>query len=152
MDLKTRIFDAMKAAMKDRDQVRVAALRLIRDAIQKTELEANQDLDDPGVIQVLARLKKQREESLAAFQSGGREDLAGRERREIEIILEFLPAAMSADELKALVAQAVSETAAAGLADLGKVMKALKGRYEGRAPGKDVSEEVKRQLQPASGA
>jgi uncharacterized protein YqeY len=146
MTLKDRIAADMVAAMKDRKKVRVAAIRLIRDAIQKTEIADKTELDDGGVAKVLAKLVKQREESIQAFEAGGREDLAAREKEELGIVREFMPAAMSADEVRALVAAAVKEAGAAGPADLGKVMKALKGKYEGRAGGKEVSDEAKRQL------
>jgi hypothetical protein len=146
MDLKTKIFENMKAAMKEKNQSRVAALRLIRDGIQKTEIAENQELDDAGVLAVLAKLAKQREESIEAYEKGGREDLAARERAELAIAREFMPQPLTALEITALVAKAVAESGAAGAADMGKVMKALKGSYEGRASGKDVSAEVKRQL------
>ena len=146
MDLKTKIFENMKAAMKDKNQSRVAALRLIRDGIQKTEIAENQELDDAGVLAVLAKLSKQREESIEAYVKGGREDLAARERAELAIAREFMPQPLTALEITALVAKAVADSGAAGAADMGKVMKALKGSYEGRASGKDVSAEGKRQL------
>ena len=152
MSLKDRIAEEMVAAMKDRKKVRVAAIRLIRDAIQKTEIADKTELDDGGVARVLARLTRQREESIEAFKSGGREDLAAREREELAIVRGFMPEAMSAEELSALVAAAISEVAASAPADLGKVMKALKGRYEGRAGGKEVSAEAKRQLAGLSGS
>jgi uncharacterized protein YqeY len=94
MDLKARILEALKAAMKDRDKVRVAAIRLIRDAIQKTEIDSRKELDDAGIYPVLAKLKKQREESIDAFEKGGRDDLADREKKELEIIREFMPGPM----------------------------------------------------------
>ena len=152
MDLQPRIFEAMKAAMKDRQTIRVAAIRLIRDAIQKAEISAAQTLDDAGVIAVLARLVKQREESIEAFAKGGRQDLVDREQQELAIIREFMPQALSREEVQALVAQAITEASALGPSDLGQVMKALKGKYEGRAAGKDLSDEVKTQLQAKAGA
>ncbi|HUT55666.1 MAG TPA: GatB/YqeY domain-containing protein [bacterium] len=152
MTLKDRIAAEMVAAMKDRNKVRVAAIRLIRDGIQKTEIAEKTELDDPGVARVLARLTRQREESIRAFEAGRREDLAGREKEELAIVREFMPPAMGGEELSALVAAAISEAAALAPADLGKVMKALKGRYEGRAGGKEVSEEAKRQLAKLSGS
>lgn len=146
MDLKTRIMEAMKAAMKDRDKPRVAAFRLIRDAIQKDELDKNDELDDAGVISILSYMVKKRQESVEAYRSGDREDLAKAEENEISIIREFLPEQMNEDDLRALVAGAIKDAAAESPKDMGNVMKALKGKYEGRASGKDVSGEVKRQL------
>jgi len=151
LSLKEQIMDAMKAAMKDRDQVRVAAIRLIRDGIQKTEVAEKKDLDDAGVIAALARMEKQRHESIEAYRAGGRQDLVDREEAELAIIKSFMPQAMTAAELSALVAEHVAKAGAAGPADMGKVMKSLKGTYEGRVSGKDLSEEVKRQLAAKTG-
>jgi uncharacterized protein len=143
--------DAMKAAMKDRNPVRVAAIRLIRDAIQKTEIAENKDLDDAGVTAVLAKMEKQRHESIEAYRAGNRQDLVDREELEVEIIKSFLPQALSTAELSALVAEHIAKVGAAGPADMGKVMKSLKGSYEGKVSGKDLSEEVKRQLAAQTG-
>ncbi|MFO8057310.1 MAG: GatB/YqeY domain-containing protein [bacterium] len=146
MDLKSEIFDQMKAAMKDRNQSRVAAFRLIRDAIQKAEIDGNTELDDSGVIRVLARLKKQREESVQAYEKGGREDLMGREKEELQILYELMPKPLTREETESMVATAIREAGAEKPSDMGKVMKALKGKFEGRASGKEISEEVKKQL------
>ena len=151
MSLKDQIMEAMKAAMKDRDQVRVAAVRLIRDSIQKAEIAEKKDLDDAGVLAVLAKMEKQRHESIEAYRAGNRQDLVDREQREIEIIKGFMPQALTAAELTALVAEHVAKSGAVSPADMGKVMKSLKGCYEGRVPGKDLSEEVKRQLAAKTG-
>lgn len=145
-ELKDSIDNEMKAAMKGREKVRLAAIRLIRDSIQKAEVAGNTTLDDNGVIEVLAKMLKQREESVDAYEKGGREDLAQRERAEIEIIREFMPEPMSANEITEMVRKAISDTGAVGPSDMGKVMKALKGAYEGRASGKDVSAEAKKLL------
>jgi len=146
MSLKDTITAQMMAAMKNREKVRVAAIRLIRDAIQKAEIAAKKDFEDAEVVPVLARLMKQRQESIQAFEAGGRNDLVERETQELGIIKEFMPQAMGPEELRDLVAKAITETQSGSPSDMGKVMKALKGQFEGRAGGKEVSEEVKRQL------
>jgi hypothetical protein len=151
MNLKEAITEQMKAAMKNREKVQVAAIRLIRDAIQKAELSKNREFDDAQVVAVLAKLVKQREESITAFEKGGRQDLAEREKLELSIIRSFMPKTLTPEELTDLVAKAVKESEAKSFADLGKVMKALKGKYEGMAGGKEVSEEAKRQLAALSG-
>jgi hypothetical protein len=151
LELKQQILDAMKAAMKDRDQVRVAALRLVRDAIQKAEINERLTLDDAGVLMVLARLEKQRQESIEAYKAGNRADLVEREQKELEIIRGFMPPALLPEELTALVRSHLEATGAASAADLGTVMKSLKGHYEGRVSGKDLSAEVKRQLAAKTG-
>ncbi len=146
MDLKEKIFNEMKAAMKDRDKVRLAAIRLMRDAIQKEEINTTKDLDDEGVISVLSRMCKQRKESIEAFEKGSRQDLAEREKAELNVIMEFMPEQMGPDEVSKLIEDAAAETGAKTMKDMGKVMSALKGKYEGRASGKDVSDAVKKRL------
>ena len=146
MDLKEKFLDEMKAAMKDRDKVRVAAIRLIRDSVQKEEINTNKELDDAAVVLVLSKMVKQRKESIEAYEKGAREDLAEREKAELKIIMEFMPGQMGPDEISKLIEDAVTETSAQTMKDMGNVMKALKGKYEGRASGKDVSEAVKKRL------
>ncbi len=146
MGIKNSIGSQLTAAMKDRDKVRVAALRLMRDSIQKAELKDDAELDDDGVLSVLAKMIKQREESIEAYAKGARDDLVEQEQREIDVIRGFMPEPMSAEEMGALIAQAIEEAEAGGPSDMGKVMKWLKGRYEGRASGKALSQEVKRRL------
>lgn len=126
-------------------------IRLIRDAIQKAEISANEELDDTGVVSILSKLKKQRLDSIEAYEKGGRDDLVEREKKEIEIISEYMPRALDEKEIADLVAHAIEEALGSGLnlqerSCMGDVMKALKGKYEGRASGKDVSAQVKKQL------
>lgn len=146
MDLKDRINEAKTAAMKDRNKVRLAALRLIIDAVNKKELDENKKLTDEDVVLVLSKLEKQRGESIEAFKKGNRPDLAEKEESELETIREFMPAPLTEKELEELVRGAIASSGASGKNDMGAVMKELKGSYEGRAGGKEVSEEVKRQL------
>lgn len=152
MELKSGIMEALKAAMKDRDQVRVAALRLIRDAIQKAEINEKKDFDDAGVVSILSRLSKQRKESIEAYGKGGREDLVQREQKELEIIKEFMPEPMTPEELEELIDLTIERTGANSPSDMGKVMKALKGQYEGRASGKEVSDKVRNKLTASAGS
>lgn len=126
-------------------------IRLIRDAIQKAEISANEELDDTGVVSILSKLKKQRLDSIEAYEKGGRDDLVEREKKEIEIISEYMPRALDEKEIADLVAHAIEEALGSGMnlqerSSMGDVMKALKGKYEGRASGKDVSAQVKKQL------
>jgi len=146
LDLKDRINEAKTAAMKDRNKVRLAALRLIIDAVNKKELDENKKLTDEDVVLVLSKLEKQRGESIEAFKKGNRPDLAEKEESELETIREFMPAPLTEKELEELVRGAIASSGASGKNDMGAVMKELKGSYEGRAGGKEVSEEVKRQL------
>ncbi len=145
-DLKARILDETKLAMKARDKARLAALRLINSEIQRLEVDERRELDDPGVLAVLTRMLKQRRDSLSQFESAGREDLAAQERLEIQVIEEFLPAAMSEAEIDALVARVVQETGAETMKDMGRVMAAVKKAATGRADMALVSAKVKAHL------
>ena len=145
-DLKARISEATKTAMKARDKGRVAALRMINAEIKRVEVDERKELDDDGVLEVLTRMLKQRRDSLSQFEEAGREDLAATERFEIEVVEGFMPAAMSEADIEALVAQIVADTGAAGMQDMGRVMGAVKAAITGRADMAVVSAKVKARL------
>lgn len=149
--MRDRIDAALKAAMKDKEALRVSTLRLIRAALHEQEIAARGnedvgDLDKAAVIQVLAKMVKQREESAKAYKEGGREELAAQELAEIKIIREFLPKPMTADEVRAAVRRAVEETGAESIKDMGKVMGVLKAQYLGRMDFALAGAEVKNAL------
>ena len=146
MTLKVQLDDAMKQAMKARDDLRLSAVRMIRSLVKNREIEQKHELDDQGVIEVISTLAKQRRESIRLYQEGNRQDLVDKEEAELAILLGFLPAQLSAGEIDELVTRVIAETAAQGIKDLGKVMKALTPLTSGRADGKTVSEIVKRHL------
>jgi uncharacterized protein YqeY len=145
-DLKARISEATKTAMKARDKDRVAALRMINAEIKRIEVDERKELDDDDVLEVLTRMLKQRRDSLSQFEEAGREDLAATERFEIGIVESFMPAAMSEADIEALVAKVVADTGAAGMQDMGKVMGAVKAAITGRADMAVVSAKVKARL------
>ena len=145
-DLKARILDETRLAMKARDKSRLAALRLINAEIKRLEVDERRDLGEEDVIGVLERMLKQRRDSLGQFEGAGREDLAAQERMEIRLIEEFLPAALSEEEIEALVVQAVSETGAETMKDMGRVMAAVKAAASGRVDMALVSARVKARL------
>ena len=145
-DLKSRISDATKAAMKARDKARVAALRMVNADIKRVEVDERVELDDAGVLAVLNRMLKQRKDSLGQYQQAGRDDLAAQERFEIDLIAEFLPEPLSEAELDEIIDVAVTETGAAGMKDMGRVMALLKDRLAGRADMSQVSGKVKTRL------
>lgn len=145
-DLKSRIQDDVKGAMRARDRERLDALRLITAAIKQKEVDDRVDLDDRAVVSVLEKMIKQRRDSLDQYQKAGREDLAAREAYEIEVIQEYMPAAMDDAEVEALVEAVVNETGASGMKDMGKVMGALKAKIQGRADMGLVSAKVKARL------
>jgi len=143
MSLKDRIQDDMKAAMRARDKQRLGAIRLILAAIKQREVDERIDLNESQTLAVLERMIKQRRESLAQYQSAGREDLAAQEAFEIELIQSYLPAPLSEAELDALIAHAITATGAQSVRDMGKVMAAIKEQAQGRVDMAEVSARVK---------
>jgi len=133
--LRDDINNALKAAMKAQDARKVSTLRMVNSTIKNADIEARttgKTLGDDELNAVLAKMIKQRQESVELYDKGGRADLAGAEREEIAIISSFMPKQLSDDEIKAAVAEAVKETGAASVKDMGKVMAALKARYTGK--------------------
>lgn len=146
--LKDRLQADLTAAMKGRDELRAATLRMALTAIRTEEVagKSARVLDDTEVVGVLTREAKKRREAAEAFDGGGRPERADRERAEGEVLAEYLPAQLSDDELRDLVAAAIAETGADGPRAIGQVMKAVTPRTAGRAEGGRVAAEVRRQL------
>lgn len=146
MTLNEQLNDAMKQAMKARDDLRLSAVRMIRSQVKNREIELKHELDDHGVIEVISTLVKQRRESIRLYQEGNRPDLVEKEEAELAVLLGFLPSQLSSAEISELVARVIRETAAQGIKDMGRVMKALTPLTTGRADGKTVSDIVRQQL------
>jgi len=146
MTLKAQILDDVKSAMRARDQKRLTALRLITAAIKQIEVDKRIEMDDHAVLVVLDKMVKQRRESLQQYESAGREDLAAQEKFELDLISVYLPEALSDDEVAALIKQAIADTGASNIRDMGTVMNKLRGAVQGRADMKAVSSAVKTQL------
>ena len=146
MELKARIADAVKAAMRARERERLGALRLIQAEIKQFEVDERRDPDDPAVLAILNRMLKQRRDSIEQYRQGRREDLALREEAEVAVIREFLPAALAPEEIRARIDQAIAETGASGPRDMGQVMALLKPQLVGRADLAEVSREVRERL------
>jgi uncharacterized protein YqeY len=144
--LKERITEDMKAAMRSSDKERLSTIRLVQAAIKQREVDERITLDDPQVLAVLEKMVKQRRESIAQFEQGGRKDLADKERKEIELLQGYLPAQMSEVELDALIRDAIASTGAASMKDMGKVMGVLKAKAAGRADMAAVGARVKAAL------
>jgi uncharacterized protein len=146
--LKERLRSDLTAAMKARDQVRVATLRMALTAVSTAETagDSHQDLSDDDVLGVLSRETKKRRESAEAFDGAGRTELAERERAEEKVLAEYLPQPLTDEELTALVSAAITETGADSPRQMGQVMKVVQPQVGQRADGKRVSTEVKRQL------
>ena len=151
MGLRARFTEEMKAAMRAKEARRLSTIRLMLDAVQKQDIASKSgDISDDEVLTVLGRMIKQREESAATYESGGRPELAQAERDEIVVIREFMPKQMSADESREAVKAAIAETGAASMKDMGKVMAALKERYAGQMDFGKASGLVKELLTPKS--
>ena len=146
MTLKEQLNDAMKAAMKARDDLRLSAVRMVRSAIQNREIDQRKELDDQGVIDVVSTLVKQRRESIRMYQEGNRPELAEKEEAELNILLGFLPTQMSLDEIEELVSRIILEIGAQGAKDMGRVMKAVTPLTAGKADGRAVSDIVRSRL------
>lgn len=146
MTLKEELDTAMKQAMKARDDLRLSAVRMIRSTIKNREIDLKRELDDQGVIEVISSLAKQRRESIRLYREGNRPDLVEKEEAELAILLGFLPAQLTGDEIAELVSRVIRETEAQGSKDMGRVMKALAPLTAGRADGKTVSDTVRELL------
>jgi uncharacterized protein YqeY len=146
MTLKVQIQEDVKTAMRARDQRRLTALRLITAAIKQIEVDKRIELDDQAVLGVLDKMVKQRRESLEQYESAGRDDLAAQEKFELELIAVYLPEALSDDEVARLIKQALADTGASSIRDMGAVMNKLRPQVQGRADMKAVSSAVKAQL------
>lgn len=146
MTLKERIRQDMQKAAKERDSLALSSLRMAVAAIQNGEIEARGELADEAVVRLLGTLVKQRREAIELYRKGNRPELAEKEAQEIVVLSRYLPEALSAGEIEALAGETVREIGAKGPADLGRVMKELMPKVEGRADGKAVREIVQRLL------
>ena len=146
MSLKERITEDMKAAMRAKDSERLGAIRMLTAAIKQKEVDERVELDDAGVVGIVDKLLKQRKDSIDAFQKAGRQDLADKEQAEVVVLQAYLPARLSADEIKAEVRAIVAELGAKGPGDMGKVVGAAKQRLAGKADMGQVSAAVKAAL------
>jgi uncharacterized protein YqeY len=146
MSLKSRITDDVKTAMKAREAQRLGALRLLTAAIKQREVDERIELDDAQVVGVLEKMIKQRRDSIAQYEKGGRADLAAQEQFEIDVLAGYLPQQATDAEIDAIVAAAIAATGAKGVADMGKVMGQAKAQLAGRADMGKVSARVKAKL------
>jgi uncharacterized protein YqeY len=148
MTLPERIDSDLKDAMRAKDAARLGVLRMLKSALKYSAIEksAEGQLDDAEASQVIRKQVKQRHDSIEQFEKGGRPELAAKEREELLILNAYLPKGLEAEELGALVREAISEVGATSKAQMGAVMKALQTKVAGRADGKTLSQEVSRQL------
>jgi hypothetical protein len=149
MTIQQRIDSDMKDAMRAKDAAKLSVLRMLKAAVKNAAIEkggATAELDDAEATQVIRKQVKQRQDSIDSFESGGRPELAAKEKEELAVLNAYLPQAMNADELAAAVRETIAETGATSRAQMGAVMKALQTKLAGRADGKTLSQEVQRQL------
>lgn len=156
MELRDRVNEDLKQAMKDKAAARLSTLRLINAAIKDRDIAARGDgkderVGDDEVLAILGKMVKQRQESARAYEEGGRLDLAEREREEVGIIQEYLPRQLDDSQVRAAVQAAVTATGAASIRDMGKVMAELKGRYTGQMDFGKVGPMVKDELCASAG-
>lgn len=146
MDLKTQIIEEMKTAMRARDTQRLSAIRLLLASIKQKEVDERKDLTDQEVIAVVEKMIKQRRESIAQYEKAARDDLAEVEKFELGVLQAYMPQALSDSEVEGAVAQALTESGAQSVRDIGKVMGVLKNKLAGRADMSVVSALVRARL------
>jgi len=147
MSLKERIVSDLTAAMKAKDAARLSTLRMVKASVMNREIEKGGPLTDEEMAKALQSLVKQRRDSVEQYEKGGRQELADKERAEIEVIESYLPQAATREEIEQAVTEAITETNASSMRDMGAVMKAAQARLTGRnADGRTVSEIVKAKL------
>ena len=144
--LKTQLTDAMKVAMKAGDKKTLGVIRLMLAALKQIEVDERIELDDTRIISILDKMLKQRRESISQFDAAGRDDLSSIEKAEIVVIQQYLPQALSEEEIATIINDAISATGAASIKDMGKVMGALKPQVQGRADMGAVGAKVKEKL------
>jgi uncharacterized protein YqeY len=145
-DLKNRVTDDMKSAMRAKEKLRLQTVRSILAAIKQQEVDTRADVDDRAILIILDKMCKQRRESISQFTAADRMDLVEQEVSELAIIQHYLPEPLTSDELQSLVAEAMAETGASMMADMGKVMSFIKSKAQGRADMGKVSGMIKSQL------
>ena len=146
MSIKETLAADLKQAMKDKDIIRKNTVQMVRSAILQFEKDNLKELDDSGVLDIIAKELKKRRDVLPEYEKSGRDDLISDIKKEIEVLLQYLPAQLSDDELREIVKQAVSDTCATSVRDIGKIMQKVMPETKGRADGKKINEIVRELL------
>ncbi|WP_394176879.1 GatB/YqeY domain-containing protein [Thalassotalea litorea] len=146
MSLLSQLNDEMKNAMRAKDKNRLGVIRMALSAIKQAKIDNQKEMSEDDILALLTKMIKQRKESVAMYTEGGREDMAASEQAEIKVIEEFLPQALTAEEVQQFITQAIADTSAASMADMGKVMAILKPQMQGRADLGKVSAQVRTAL------
>ncbi|TRX53913.1 GatB/YqeY domain-containing protein [Thalassomonas sp. M1454] len=146
MSLLSQLNEEMKNAMRAKDKIRLGVIRMALSAVKLAKIDNQQDMSEADILALITKMIKQRKESVAMFTQGGRDELAAKEQAEIVVLEEFLPQALTADEIKQLISAAITESGAASMADMGKVMAILKPKMQGKADLGQVSGQVRATL------
>ncbi len=145
-ELKKKLMDDMKVAMRDKSTIDLETIRMMRAAVQRKEVDDRTELDDAGVLQIIQKLVKQCADAEKQFIEGNRQDLADKERANIEVMERYLPEKLSDEEVDQLIKEAIAESGASSMKDMGKVMGLLKERIQGRADMGALSGKIKGML------
>lgn len=146
MSLNDKINDDFVTAMKSKDETKVSVLRLLKSALQNYQIAEQKELSDDDIIKVIQKEIKQRKDSISTYETGGRSELADKEKAEIEVLTKYMPQQLSNEELTEIVEKAIAETGATSEADIGKVMGRVMPQVAGRADGGQVSAKAKELL------
>lgn len=147
MSLKEQLLEDLKIAMRDKDVIRKNTVQMTRAAVLQVEKDNKVTLDDDGILDIISKEVKKRRDSMPEFEKSGRQDLIDSLKAEIEVLLQYLPQQLTEEELEPIVRQAVEETGAASVKDMGKVMQAVMPKVKGRADGKMINQIAKRILE-----
>ncbi len=146
MALMEKIMQDMKEAMKAKEKERLSTIRMLVSEIKKRQIDSGKEFDDNDILGVIKSMVKSREDSVKAYKEGGREDLAEKEEREVEVLKSYLPKQLSEEEIAKIVEEAIKESGAQTVRDMGKVMKIVMGKYGSQVDGKTVNKIVKEKL------
>lgn len=140
MSLKEKLLNDLKDAMRDKDTVKKDTVQLVRAAVLQIEKDKKIEVNDEGVLEIIAKEVKKRKDSLEDFEKSGRQDIVDKTKKEIEILLTYLPEQLSEEELEGIVQQAINDTGAASMRDIGKIMQEVMPKVKGRADGKTINQ------------
>ena len=146
MNIKEKLMEDLKVAMKNKDVIKKNTITLIRSAILQYEKDNKIELDENGIIEIISKELKKRNDSLVEYEKSGRADLINSLKEEIEVVKEYLPEPLTVEELEQIIKDTIEEVGAKDMKDMGKVMQSVKAKTLGRADGKTINEIVKKQL------
>ena len=146
MSLKETFMEELKIAMREKDEMKKNVVTMVRAAVKQVEVDNRVELDDEGIVEIIAKEVKKRKDALPEYEKSGREDAIVALKAEIDYLMKYLPEQLSEEEVKVIVVETIAEIGAAGMKDMGKVMSAVMAKTKGRADGKIISQLVKANL------